>query len=214
MAVLERSDAFLRLAQVARAWQLATFFLLAGNVVLGAGLVGLALSSRTVPYLVEVDAHGNTRYAGPLEVADLPEERLLVQQLRSFLWNLRVVVPDAAAQGKLLAGACARAEAPAPHAREGHSAEPENAPRRIAERATRSVESVSVLRLPEAPDTYQLTWTEVSLDRRGFGIREERPFRGLATLRPVKNLTPDELADNPLAVLVSAFTWTETTSSR
>ncbi|HEX4956391.1 MAG TPA: VirB8/TrbF family protein [Thermoanaerobaculia bacterium] len=214
MSVLERSDAFLRWARIARAWQLVAFFLLASNTVLAAGFVQLAMSSRVVPYLVEVDGHGNTRYAGPIEVADLPEERLLFQQLRSFLWNLRVVVPDATAQGKLLARAYALADTPVRRALDEHFAAPGNDPRTIAARASRSVEAITLLRLPEAPDTYQLDWKEVYVDRRGFGTLEERSFRGLATVRPVRDATPEILIDNPLGVVITAFTWTETTQNR
>lgn len=151
---------------------------------------------------------------GGLEVADLPEERLLLQQLRAFLWNLRVVVPDAAAQAKLLERAYALADSPLRQALDAHFAEPGNDPRTIAQRATRSVEAITVLPLPEAPGTYQLTWKEVDLDRRGFGITEERSYRGLATFRPARDLTPEQLADNPLGVLLTAFTWTETTQAR
>lgn len=212
--MLERSDLFLALARSARAWQLAAVAALAGNVVLGVGFVEMALSSRYVPYLVEVDRHGNTSYAGPIPVADLPEEKLLLQQLRQFVWNLRVVVPDPVAEGELLARAYALADVPVRRSFEEHFARPENDPRTIAKNGTRTVDSITVLRLPQTEATYQLTWKEILLERRSFGVVEERSYQGLATVARAKDQTPEELADNPLGLLITGFTWTETTGGK
>jgi type IV secretion system protein VirB5 len=211
MPVLQRTDAFLHLARLLRNWQLVAFLLVIANVVLASGVVRAALASRYVPYLVEVDREGNATFAGPIEAADTPEERLLLHQLRQFVWNLRVVVHDPAAQQELVARAYALADGPLRRKLDDHFSQAENDPRRIAPKASRSVARITLLRLPGTEDTYQVQWTEATVERDAYARARERSFNGLLTVSRARRLPPEALLYNPLAVLVTEFTWTETT---
>ena len=214
MPLLPQTDAYVRLAKALRNWQLVAFFLAAADVVLAAGMVRLALTTRYVPYLVEADAHGNTVYAGPIEALDAPEERLIVQQLAVFLWNLFILVDDPPAQAELLARAYTVADAPLRHKLNEILARPENDPRLLAPRLARTVEDITILRLPETDSTYEVQWRELSRDRRSLGTTEVRTFRGLIRTARATKLSPEALAANPLGLLVTDFTWTETTRHR
>jgi type IV secretion system protein VirB5 len=213
MPVLERTDAFLHLAKLARNWQLVAFLLAIGNVVLASGVVRVALSSRFVPYLVEVDRDGNATYAGPIETVDAPEERLILQQLRVFVWNLRVVVNDPAAQQELIARAYALADGPLRARLDEHFSQAAHDPRRIAPQASRTVERITLLKLPASADTYQVEWTEATRDRDAYARSRERSFHGLLTVARSERLPREALLYNPLGLLVTEFTWTEVTPS-
>ena len=211
MPFLERTDAFLNLARSLRNWQLAAFLLAIADVVLAGGFVRMALQTRYVPYLVETDRDGSTTYAGPIEAVDLPEERLVVQQIRQFIWNLRVLVDDPLAQQELYARAYALADLAVRRKLDEELSRPESDPRRLAQKLSRSVEAITILRLPKAESTYQVHWEETSFERTGFGTPEVRSFQGLITVDFARQLSPESLALNPLGLLVTELTWTETT---
>ncbi len=211
MSVLQRSDLFLGLAKTARSWQLVAFLLGAANVVLAGGFLQLALSTRLVPYLVEVDRSGEVRFAGPLEATSLPEERLLQAQLRGFVWDLRVVVNDPPAQAELLTRAYALASPELRRKLDRYYGAAENDPRQIAPRASRSIEAITLLRLPGSDNTYQAEWQEIEADRTGLGLARRRFFHGLLTVNMVRLEGTEALARNPLGLLITDFNWTETT---
>lgn len=211
MPVLERTDRFLDLARSSRSWQLASFFLLAANVVLATSFARLALATRLVPYVVEVDRDGRPAFGGPVEAVDLPSERLVVAELHRFLWNLRVVVNDPAAQQELVARAYALADVPLRRKLDEHFRLPENDPRQIAARASRAVSGITILPMPGAQGTFELSWRELELDRLAYGASRERSFRGLLTVTTVRLESAEGLVENPLGLLVTDFQWTETT---
>lgn len=211
MPVLERSDRYLDLARSARSWQLAAFLLLSGNVVLGTAFARLALLTRLVPYVVEVDRNGKPSFGGPIEAVDLPEERLVVAELHRFLWNLRVVVDDPPAQQELIARAYALADLPLRRKLDQHFSQPDNDPRQIAPHASRAVDRITILPMPGAQGTFELSWREVETDRLAYGTSRERSFRGLLNVTTVRLEAAEALVENPLGLLVTDFQWTETT---
>ena len=211
--MIERTDTFLRLAKALRNWQLVTFLLVISNVVTVSGLAKLATSTRFVPYVVELDASGSASYLGPIEILDLPEERLIVAQLRGFLWNLRMVVDDPIAQQELVARAYSLADAPVRRQLDRYFSEPENDPRLIAPKASRAAERITILRLPRTESTFELRWTERYYARTQFSTARERSYQGLVTIERVDKLSPEALANNPLGLLITELTWTETTEN-
>lgn len=210
MPVVERSDTFLNLARVARSWQLVALSLAATNLVGLLAFARLALLSRLVPYVVEVTEDGSPRALEPLAAAALPEERLLEYQLRLFLWNLRTVVTDEDAQGELLARAYALADAPVRRKLDAHFAEPGNDPRTIAGRAGRTLEVLSLLKMPGTESTYKLRWKEIEVERHALSSPRQRYYEGLLTVAPARIESAEALAANPLGILITDFNWTET----
>lgn len=209
MPQAQRTDRYLDLAKAARSWQLVAMFLSAATVVLAGSFAKLALSTRLVPYVVEVDRGGNARWGGPIEAVKLPEERLVIAELRRFLWNLRVVVNDSVAQAELIARAYAFADTPLRTKLDQHFATPENDPRQIATRASRTIAALTILPLPGTKDTFELEWREVELDRTRVQSLRERSFKGLLTVSPARIESPEALIENPLGLLITDFHWTE-----
>jgi len=201
----------LRLERALRNWQLITFLLVISNTVLVSAYVERAASSRYVPYIVEISPQGTTTYAGPITAVDTPEERLIVQQLRAFIWALRLVVDDPAAQQEMVARAYALADEPVRRQLDRTFSQPDQDPRVIAPKASRAARQITILRLPRTTDTYQVQWTEVTTYRTAYGYQEERSYQGLITVDLARNLPPEALAHNPLGLLVTELTWTETT---
>lgn len=200
------------LEKALRNWQLVTFLLAIANTVVVSAYVERAASSRVVPYLVEVSPQGTTTYAGPVEAVDTPEERLIIQQLRAFVWTLRIVIDDPIAQQEMVARAYALADGPVRRQLDRHFSQAEHDPRLIAPKASRAAEQITILRLPRTTDTYQVQWTEVTTFRTTFGHREERSYQGLITIDLARKLPPEALAYNPLGLLVTELTWTEITA--
>lgn len=211
--MLGRTDLVLDLGKSLRNWQLATFLLSITNAILIIALTRLALAGRVVPYLVEVAPDGRTVYAGPIEALDTPEERLVVHQLRSFLWNLRAVTSDPVAQGELLSRAYALADAPLRRRLDAHFARIENDPRRLAQTASRAATAITILRLPGTEAVYQVRWSETITPRSAASLVREKSYEGLLTLARIDRLPPEAAAENPLGLLVTEFNWTETTAS-
>ncbi len=209
--MIEGTDLFLRLSRSLRNWQLLSFLLVIGNVVVVSGLTQLATSTRYVPYVVELDTSGSATYAGPIEALDMPEERLIVAQLRGFIWNLRMVVDDPIAQQEFVARAYSLADAPVRRQLDRYFAEPENDPRTIAPQASRAAERITILRLPGSETTYQVRWRERYHGRSQLAVTRERSFEGLVTVERVDSLSREALANNPLGLLVTELTWIETT---
>lgn len=186
-----------------------SFLLVISLTVVTAAYVERSASSRLVPYLVEVSPQGQTTFAGPIEAVDLPEERLVLHQIRAFVWDLRLVVNDPAAQAELVARAYALADEPVRRKLDRHFNEPGNDPRLLAAKASRAVEQITVLPMPGADLTYQVQWTEALTYRTAYAPREERSFSGLITVDLARRLPPEALAYNPLPLVVTEFTWTE-----
>ena len=207
----ERTDRFLDLARTARSWQLVAFFLLAANVVLTVSFARLALSTRLVPYVVEVDRSGSPTLGAPIEASALPQERLIVAELHRFLWNLRAVVNDPVAQQELVTRAYALADLPLRRKLDLHFSQSQNDPRQIAQRVSRTIGGLTILPMPATEGVFELSWHEVEIDRLGFTTTRERTYRGLLTLTTVRVESAEALVENPLGLLVTDFQWTETT---
>jgi hypothetical protein len=94
---------FLRLADTARSWQLAFYVAIAVVAILVVSLAQLAVHSRVLVHVVEVDPLGRTVYAGPARELSDPEPYVR-HELAELLIDLRTVVADRRAVSQPLAG--------------------------------------------------------------------------------------------------------------
>jgi type IV secretory pathway TrbF-like protein len=122
-----------------------------------------------------------------------------------------MVVADPIAQEELVARAYALADAPVRRQLDRYFAEPDNDPRAIAPKASRAVENLTILRLPKTDSTYELRWSERYYPRQQLATVRERSFRGLVTVETADRLPREALANNPLGLVITELTWTETT---
>ena len=198
-------DRYMVLSKAVRHWQLATFALLAVLVCLSALSLYLARSQRLVPYVIERDGLGRTRYAGALEAADLEQDELIAAQLASVITNLRTIYRDAAAQTDMINEAYRFVTPEAARFLSNYFAE--HNPIELSKRLIRRVEIEHVIRVPGS-DSWNLAWREseiLTLD----GSRTESAWQAYVTLAFQAPADEASARANPLGMFISAINWSK-----
>ncbi len=201
---------FLRLADSGRSWQVACFAALAVIAILIVSLVQLAVHSRVLVHVVEVDPLGRAVYAGPArELEDT--EPYVRYELAEFLIDLRTVVADRRALFRNRSRALIHATQPVRATLDRYFAHPDNDPRRLALRFYREVHVLSLLPLSES--SWQIQWTETDYTRahaRRIGRSSWTAVieMELAAARERGSVS----ADNPLGLYVTNLTWSKTSN--
>ncbi len=192
------------LAERRRTWQTVAIAALALNAVLTAGYVRLSLTHRVVPYVVELDALGETRLAAKL-AAMPPPERAVVAALRRFVHNLRTVPSDARLLNVRLRTAQAFAAGQALESMvRGIRLEEESIHRMLQRADTRYVTEISgVLRVPGGARIYRVTWREKTTSDTEEADQALEGYFELHVQAP-----EDEAAilENPLGIFVTDYT--------
>ena len=202
-AAREWDDRYARIALGKRNWQLAALGLLLADLLLTAGLVWLATSSRVVPYVVEVDPSGEAVTLGPAETLRAADPRLVRYQLSQYLINLRTVLADSTAQRLLAQRAYAFTRGTATDELNRHFRT--NDPRAQGGRTVKvDVHSI----LPLSKSTWQLQWQEIATDPNGR-TPETSEHQAVLTVEVDPPGRADDLLDNPLGLYVTDIHWTE-----
>ena len=192
-----------RLAAGKRNWQLAAAILLALDVFLSVAFFQASRRSSVIPYVVEVDRHGDAVAVGPAAALHLPATLLWRYVLAVFIRNLRTVPSD----DELLkihlddASAFLRGKAVATVRQSFERTNPFD----LAKTETVSVPpEVSILR--RGANHWQIEWTEIHSDR--AGQRHEERWQALVTtlVDPPQRL--DLLLGNPLGFFITDLDWT------
>lgn len=204
-ARFEWNDRYASLARGKRNWQLAALALLAVDVGLAAGLVHLALASRIVPYVVEVDALGQAVAFGPAEKLRDPEERLLRYQLGLFIHHARTVTPDPAAQRYFLNRAYDYVSGDARAFLDAHYRRENPFERALRGRVRVEVQSL----LPLGGELWQVAWNETRENLQGR-LAEERRWQAVLSVEIDPPRDTSTLLANPLGLYVTEITWTRT----
>lgn len=175
------------------------------------GMIHIGSQSKFIPYVVEVDKHGQTVAAGPLTAAAKADPRVVHASVAEFIGDARLVTPDVALQRRAVFRAYAKLSPNDPATAKmnewmnGHA---EASPFKRAETEMVSVEIKTVL--PQSPDTWQVDWVETSRDRQGTVKGAPVTMRALVTVytAEVSSQTTDEqLRNNPMSVFVRDFSW-------
>jgi type IV secretory pathway TrbF-like protein len=192
-----------RLAMGKRNWQIVATILLALDVFLTVAFIQSARRSSVVPYVVEVDHHGNALSVGPAAALNLPDTLLWRYVLAVFIRNLRTVPSDPEALNLHLQDAAAFLR--------GHAV---STVRQSFERAspfelakTESVNvspDISILRRGERH--WQIEWTEIHNDR--SGQRHEERWQALVTTEVDPPHRLDLLLANPIGFFIVDLDWT------
>ncbi len=213
----EFETVFSRAAHRARNWQIVAFVSLGmlGMRLLQDGYV--TLTTRVVPYVVEVDRFGQAQAFGPAEPLKATDRRVLIAQLARFVHDLRSVLTDPAAQADVMRGAYAMVDPGAAAMLNAYFTDPANDPRALGRTLSRRVEVTSVLQLPKS-QTWRIQWTERDEPRQSGSATPFAPrvaaWEGLFTTRvaPPKDTATLEL--NPLGLYVTSVTWTRIGSTQ
>lgn len=199
---------FLRLADTARSWQLAFYASLAVVAILIVSLVQLAVHSRVLVHVVEVDPLGRTVYAGPAKELE-DEEPYIRHELGEFLVDLRTVVADRRALFRNRSRALIHATHPVRVTLDRYFADPSNDPRRLALEIYREVHIVSLLPLSET--SWQAQWTETDYARAQARLIKRSSWTAVIAveLEPARERSSVNPA-NPLGLYVTNLTWSKT----
>ena len=199
---------FLRLADTARSWQLAFYVSLAVLAILIVSLAQLAVHSRVLVHVVEVDPLGRTLYAGPAKELEDPEPYVR-HELGEFLIDLRTVVADRRALFRNRSRALVHATQPVRVTLDRYFAEAANDPRRLAIDLYRQVHIVSLL--PLSATSWQAQWTETDYARAQARRVKRASWTAVITIelagaRERSSLNPR----NPLGLYVTSLNWSQT----
>lgn len=205
----EMSRMYGDLAERGRVWMTAALVSMGCSAVLAAGLVYITVTYDPAPYLVEVDALGETRMVNQLATQDVPE-RVQQATLRRVLVNMRQVPMDREilrAQHNIalayLAGNAARAF------NQDLARESDRLNRMLQAGQRRYVRAVqSVLPFPGQPGFYRVSWVEETLTGQVTQTAYEGHFR--VVVAPVEN--PEILAENPMGIFVTEYSISQLTS--
>lgn len=194
------------LAERRRAWQVLALATLAINLVLTVGYVRLSRMHRVVPYVVELDALGETRLAARLAAAE-PPERAVLAALRRFVHNLRTVPGDAHLLNAGLRAAQAHAAGGALEAiADGIRRQEDEIHRMLQRGEVRHVTEVSgVLRVPGAARIYRMTWRE---RRAGSVEAVDAALEGYFEVRIKAPESEEAILENPLGIFITDYTLT------
>jgi type IV secretory pathway TrbF-like protein len=183
-------------------WMLFATALLLLNALLCGALLWQAGRSKVVPYVVEVDRHGQAVAFGRAEVLEKPHDRLYRYFLSILLRDLRTVSADPQAQRRSLSNAYSFLREPAvsranDYFRRNNPFDPN--------RASIGVQVTSVLQI--ADNTWQIQWTETPYGRDGRRQREEIWQAVVETVFSPPT-TSEALLSNPLGLFVKELDWT------
>ncbi len=201
---------FLRLADTARSWQLAFFTALAVIAILIVSLAQLAVHSRVLVHVVEVDPLGRTVYAGPARELEDPEPYIR-HELAELIIDLRTVVADRRALFRNRSRALIHASPPVRTTLDRYFRDPANDPRRLALGIYREVHVLSLLPLSE--DSWQIHWTETDYARAQARQIARASWTAVLKVQLIPARERSSLSpQNPLGLFITHLTWSKTSS--
>jgi type IV secretion system protein VirB5 len=199
------SERYGSLSQQARAYRLAVLVLAFGYVVMGAGVVRMALEladTRVVPYVVQVDSHGYVVPVGAFERAAPVDPRVVMASLARWIRALRTVTGEQHAQKALIEETFAFIGAKSTAAQKVNEWFAQHSP---FDGSGRHVE-VDIVRVAplQSGTEFSIEWTEEATDAQG-----EHPEKSLYSAVVMVARSPTQkLADiirNPLGVFVRDY---------
>lgn len=194
-------------AKAVRNWQLVAMGLAASNLVGLVLLYLLATSSRVVPYIVEVDKHGQAVAFGPAERLEVLDERLYRHVLAMFVADLRTVTSDAEIQRHLIERAYAYASGEATTLLNGWFSDRARNPFVRARDELVRVEVESVLRLEQ--ERWQIQWTERKFAASGGMELGAEGWQAIVRLERQEPKDTGRLLVNPVGLYVTAVSWAQ-----
>ncbi len=202
------TNQFSHLARGKRNWQLLAFLMTGLVVLLSISTVTLILSSRVVPYIVEVDKLGVPQAFGPAEPLRQTDQRIIIAQLADFTRSIRAVYTDPVSQREALTRAFAYTDQQTSSYLTKLLSDPDQDPRLLGKRMNRTVEVRSIIQIPNT-DTYRVQW----LEREAAPGSPPDPYKTPATwegLFGVKVQPPtqtDQIERNPMGLYVTSINW-------
>lgn len=175
------------------------------------GVIHIGSQSKFIPYVVEVDRHGQALAAGPVQAAAKADPRIIHASVAEFISDARLVTADVALQRRAVFRVYAKLspnDPSTPKMNEWLNGNPDASPFRRATREIVNIEISSVI--PQSPDTWQVDWVETTRDRQGAVKGTPVTMRALVTVytaEPTSQTTDEQLRMNPMGIYVRDFSW-------
>ena len=174
------------------------------------GVIHIGAQSKFIPYVIEVDKHGQAVAAAPVMAASAVDPRVVHASVAEFITDARMVSPDVALQRRAIFRVYARLS-PADPATIKMNEWMKQGDESPFERATREMVSTQINSvLPQSPDTWQVDWLETVRDRQGVLQGDPVAMRALVTVytaAPTTTTTEEQMRMNPLGIYVRDFSW-------
>jgi type IV secretory pathway TrbF-like protein len=200
----------MRVAQLARALDQATlknYLSAAGNIVLAAGIVTIALRGGVRPVFIPYDQFGRViRYEDMGRFME-PSRPFVEAQLFDWLVQVRgIYYGDPVAQMDRARAARAILSEEAERWLGEYYAAASRNPALLLNELSRTVEVISISRDPERKNRYSLQWREIDDRRRGPDA--ESVWQGTLVLGPVGRAVSEEaLWNNPTRIQIQSIEW-------
>jgi|GEM_PF-1998836 len=189
-------DVYMELASNVSQWRAFCFVLMTLLAFSVIGNIQLSKSSKSIPYVVQVDKHG---YAIPIQPADITgiDNRVISSQIGQFVRNMRVRVRDRAAQ-KYFAETAYRSIADGSDAqRVLNDYFKKNVPFDAKHPVMVELRSI----IPITKGTYQAEWIE----KMGVEGAVERTYQAIFEVQISPPTDVQNLISNPLGVYITDF---------
>ena len=185
----------------ARAWRATAFASLGLAAVMGLSLTAVALQKRTFVHVVEVDPQGRVMSVRAADGAWSPSEAEVASQLGRFVRLVRSLPTD----GVVLRNNWMEAYrflTPQAAAHLTQIARSDD-PFMLLGRVGRTVEVRSIL--ARSDHSWEVTWSERNTN--DTGTTDPQSFTGVFTVTEHAPTNADDIAVNPLGILITDFSW-------
>jgi type IV secretion system protein VirB5 len=196
-----------------RTWQVIGIVSLMIALVSVAGMIHIASQSKFIPYVVEVDKHGQVRAVQAADVAAPADQRVIHAALATFINDARLVTPDVSVQRGAVFRVYAMLAPDDPATakmNEWFNGSEDASPFKRAAKETVSIEIASAI--PQSEETWQVDWVETVRDRQGVMKGQPYRMRALMTIylvAPTAATTEEQIRKNPLGIFVRDFSWSK-----
>lgn len=197
-----------RFAFHARQAKIATWVavaLTALSILLGGVVIWQSMNRQYIPYVVMVDDLGRPALANPPQKVDEWPQAVVLREVSDIVERLRSIPGDPVvledAWRKLITYTLPSTPAYKKIQERGQSKT--SSPFLLVEQLTIEVEVRSVLY--QAGETWIAEWREITRDRQSGALIEEKLYQGSFQLGKLRNVEPEALNINPLAILIQDF---------
>ena len=209
----ERHDETRRRQEALRRTQWAVLLL----VLITAGLIVAFLDAsreaKVIPYVVEVDRHGNAVAAGPASQVAQTDRRLIIHHLVLWITRTRTVTRDAHIQRREILEAYELTGGRAVGLLNDWYRERKPFALAQTQTVTVTVDDVeSLLAFDASLDRWRIQWTETRRSSSGATVGTEL-WQALVTVEVDPPERLDEVRANPLGIYVTDFDWTRISDS-
>jgi type IV secretion system protein TrbF len=177
------------------------------------GMTYIGSQSKFIPYIVEVDKHGESFAINVATESSPVDRRAVLASVADFIRNARLVTPDISVQRRAIFKLYGMLEQRNPATMKMNTWLNSNEKSTPFYRATIETVDISIEAvLPQSNETWQVDWIEHVYNRDGTPKHEPFRMRALLTvyILPTSNQTSEkEIQENPLRIFIRDFSWTK-----